>query len=267
MASIHNSTFPSSDRLTDETAVQLRTLADAHERGLAYNASDPIRAVAGSTLAAQIVQALDGTIGARGRSAQLTVQFGAYDSFLSFFGLANLTDAAPGDAFGGIPDYASSMAFELFTTAAPSPFPAPDDLRVRFLFANGSAGDANPPAPFPLFGGAATDLAWPAFRDGMNKFAIGDQADWCKACGNSTGVCAGANAGAGGQGSGGASGSASSSSGNSGVSLPVAGVIGAMITLAVILGVGALAMLVFGLRLVSKKAAAGAAATSNDTKA
>ena len=249
MASIHNSTFSSSELLNNDTFFQIRTLADVHEWGLAYNASDSIRAIAGSTLAAQIVQGLEGTVAAKGRSSQVTVQFGAYASFQSFFGLANLSSAAPGDAFRGIPDYASSMAFELFTTAAPSPFPAPADLRVRFLFANASASDANPLTAFPLFGGAATDLTWADFQDGMNKFAIGDQADWCKACGNTTGVCAGPDAGAGGSGSGGAPGvaSASSSGGGSGMSLPVAGVIGAMVTLAVILGVEALVMLLFGL--------------------
>jgi hypothetical protein len=51
---IHNASIPSSSLLTDETVHQLQTLADLHEFSLAYNASEPIRAIAGSTLAAQI---------------------------------------------------------------------------------------------------------------------------------------------------------------------------------------------------------------------
>ena len=89
----------------------------------------------------------------------------------------------------------------------------------------------------------------------MNNFAVGSQSDWCSACGNTTGVCASStltSPSSGGKG--GSSGSSSSSSGGGGgVSRPVAGVIGAMVTLAVILGVEGLIMLVAGLRLVSKK--------------
>ena len=58
----------------------------------------------------------------------------------------------------------------------------------------------------------------------------------------------------GGKGGSGASSSSSGGGGGSGgVSRPVAGVIGAFVTLAVVLGVEALIMLVAGLRLVSKK--------------
>ena len=53
--------------------------------------------------------------------------------------------------------------------------------------------------------------------------------------------------------------SGSKSSGGGGVSRPVAGVIGAVVTLAVLLGLGGLAMLVGGLRIASKKRLAGVA--------
>lgn len=84
----------------------------------------------------------------------------------------------------------------------------------------------------------------------MNKFAIGDQATWCEKCGNSTGVCAPTATTS----SAGSTNTASpSQSPSGGMSRAVAGVIGAMVTLAVIAGVEALIMLVGGLRLVSKK--------------
>lgn len=81
----------------------------------------------------------------------------------------------------------------------------------------------------------------------MNKFAIGSQAEWCKACGNSTGVCASSTL------TSPSSGGKSGSTGSGGVSRPVAGVIGAMVTLAVVLGVEGMIMLVAELRLVSKR--------------
>jgi len=68
VAEIHNTTIPFSDLLTNDTLFQLRTLADTHEYNLAYNASDPIRAVTGATLAAQIVQALNATVTGAGKT-------------------------------------------------------------------------------------------------------------------------------------------------------------------------------------------------------
>ncbi|KAH8815018.1 histidine acid phosphatase-like protein [Xylogone sp. PMI_703] len=265
VSSIHNSSIPSGQLLTPEVQFQLRTLADNHEFNLAYNASDKIRAIAGSTLAAQIVQQLNSTI--TGKSKQpIGIQFGAYASFLSFFGLAQLP--AVSENFTGVVDYASGMIFELFTnTNVSSGYPAPEDISVRFLFHNGTASE-NPVTAYPLFGQQETALSWPTFASEMNKFAIGDQASWCSACGNTTGVCASTTS---------ASTSASPSSTSSetanadsntgGISKAVAGVIGAMVTLAVILGLEALIMLLGGLRLVSKRNRAPAVAPGNGVEA
>ena len=169
---------------------QARTLADNHEFNLAYNNSDPIRAIAGSVLAGQIVTALNTTINTAGQ-LKLQVQFGAYGSFLPFFGLANLTAASPD--FFGLPDYASTMTFELFTNdtaAAATPFPATTDLNVRFLFHNGTTSPTSQPTPFPLFDQASTVLPWTEFAASMAKFAVFTQAQFCSACGATTGACA-----------------------------------------------------------------------------
>ena len=257
VASIDNVTFPSQDLLTPDTFFQLRTLADNHEFNVAYNDSDPIRAIAGATLGAQIVQGLNTTITSKGKT-KFTIQFGAYGSFQSFFGLANLT--AVNSTFFGIPDYASNMIFELYTNGSASPFPtSTDDLRVRFLFHNGTTNSSSPPQVYPLFGSNQQNLSWADFTTGMNKFAVGDQASWCSACGNTTGVCAPASSGSGsGSSGGGSSGSSSGSSdGGNGLSPAVNGVIGAIVTLGVILGLEALVLLVGGYRLVNKKRLAG----------
>ena len=149
------------------------------------------------------------------------------------------------------------MTFELFTDVAPTPFPAVDDVQVRFYWHNGTTGNTSTPTAYPLFGQQSLTLGWNDFVTGMNKFAIGSQSAWCNACGNTTGVCASpslTSPSSGGKGGSGASSSSSGGgSGSGGVSRPVAGVIGAFVTLAVVLGVEALIMLVAGLRLVSKK--------------
>lgn len=265
VASIHNATnnFPSADLLTNETFFQLEGLANTHEFGLAYNNSEPIRAVTGSIMANEIVTALNGTITGKGAN-KLNIQFGAYAGMLSFFGLTNLTSVNPD--FYGVPDYASTLTFELVTNATvnSSSFPSADQISVRFLFHNGTTSNSSQPVEYPLFNSGRSPLPWTDFATSMNKFAITSQRQWCTACGNSTGTCSessldntsGSSSGTS------SSGSSSSSSGSGGISKAVAGVIGAMVTLAVLLGAASLIMLVGGYRLVSKKRLAGSPATS-----
>ncbi|ORY56703.1 histidine phosphatase superfamily [Pseudomassariella vexata] len=258
VATIHNKTIPSSSLLTNSTLDDLKWYANTHEWNLAYNASDPIRAVAGMTLAGQILAALNATL--TGESATpFNVQFGAYASFLSFFGLAQMP--AISEDFTGVVDYASSMVFELVTNSSVSSggsYPSNDDVSVRFLFVNGSAGLVEPQA-YPLFGRQETELPWSTFVTEMNKFAVADTKSWCAACGNSTGVCASSASSSGGDAS--TSSTGGSDRGN-GISLPVAGVIGALVTLVVILGIEGLVYAIAGLKLVKKSTLAGATATS-----
>jgi hypothetical protein len=146
------------------------------------------------------------------------------------------------------------MTFELITnaTVTNTSYPTNDEISVRFLFSNGTAS-ANPLTAYPLFGQSETVLPWNTFVNQMNQFAIGDQATWCSKCGNSTGICASTTSTS----TGSSTSATASSSSSGGISKAVAGVIGAVVTLAVILGLEALIMLVAGLRLVSKKRLGG----------
>lgn len=262
VSQIHNTSIPSDDLLTNETVVQLQTLANIHELGLAFNASEPVRAIAGSVLAAQILDALNDTMESSLKKAsaeRFTVQFGAYASFMSFFGLSNLTTTNVD--FQGIVDYASSMTFELVTNATVNGTDAPttvdpDDVSVRFLFSNGSASDSAPAQEYPLFGQSETTIPWSDFVTNMQKFSIGDTKSWCTACGNSTGVCASAASG-----SGSGSGSeASTSSSRSGLSPGAAAAVGvcSLLGLVLLLILGAA---LAGFRVVKKgkRAATGPA--------
>ncbi|KAI1826496.1 phosphoglycerate mutase-like protein [Xylaria intraflava] len=240
VATIHNQTIPASDLLTDETLRELQVLANIHEFNLAYNSTDTVRAIAGATLAGQVVQALNATITGHGKQP-LNIQFGAYATFLSFFGLAQL----PADTadFTGIVNYAASMVFELVTNASvTSTYPAADDISVRFSFTNQSAATAAP-VVFPLFGQTETVLPWSRFASEMNKFAVSNTADWCRVCGVSSGMCAASS---------GAATATVRDSKSGGVTRAVAGVIGALVTLAVVLGMAALLYVVSGMTLVKK---------------
>lgn len=243
VGSIHNASIPSSSLLTNETKARLFSLASTHEWNLAYSSAEPVRAIAGSVLAGQVVQALEPLANAK-KSPKFNIQFGAYGTFMSFFGLAGLPSVS--NDFYGICDYASAMAFELVTNSSA---PTPDDVSVRFLFANGTAAQ-NEFKPYPLFGQKDSTIKWSDFKSGMNKFAVGDTQKWCDVCGNASGRCANSTS------AGDASTNSSGGSGNGGVSKPVAGVIGALVTLVVILGLEAAFILLGGLRLVKKSALA-----------
>jgi hypothetical protein len=241
VAQIHNTTnYNNSELITSSIFKQLSSLANAHEWGLAYNSSDDTRAIAGKVLAAQVVQFLNGTL-MRTNPSKLAIQFGAYGTFMSFFGLADLP--AVSDDFKGIVDYTSSMAFELFTNGSST---GSGDAYVRFIFHNGTASAQSPPSTYPLFGSKADTLRWADFAAGMEKFAVGSTAQWCTACGNYTGTCAAYDP------NGEAKNSAAATRGGNGLSAALNGLIGAMVTLAVMVAV-TLVLLLSGFRLVNKR--------------
>ncbi|KAK5990546.1 hypothetical protein PT974_08815 [Cladobotryum mycophilum] len=246
VAEIHNSSISSKDILTKPTLARLYDLASTHEWNLAFNASDPVRAISGSVLAGQILDSLQDVANGKASAPRFNIQFGAYGTFMSFFGLAQLPAAS--NDFYGICDYASSMVFELVAPTATG-YKA-DDLSVRFYFSNGTAGEDGL-KQFPLFGQDKTTLSWNDFKTSMNKFAIADTKHWCQVCGNTDGACASSTPSSGG------SASTKSSSSRNSVTKPVAGVIGALVTLVVVLGIQAAVLLLGGLRLVKKSTLAG----------
>lgn len=139
-------------------------------------------------LAGEIVEFLNKTITSEGKQ-KIGVQFGAYATFASFFGLAGLQNV--NDDFRGVVDYASSMTFELFTnssvTVSADNYPSEDEIYVRFLFSNGTATNESEPTPYPLFGSGQTAISWKDFTTGMDNFAIRDNEHWCTICGGELG--------------------------------------------------------------------------------
>lgn len=239
VAVINNKTIPSSELLDNDTLFQLRTLADKQQFGLAYSKEEPERAISGRELAAQIVQHLDEVIFSKSAS-KIGIQFGAYATFLSFFGAAQLPSVS--DDFTGVVDYASSMTFEMFTEKdVTQGYPDIEDINIRFLFSNGSASYMGQKA-YPLFGQGSEVLPYSTFKSEMYKFAISTAQEWCEICGADS--CP----------------SYSSSdvkmaqqSNLGGMSLYAAGVIGAFVTMVFVLGVQSLIMFFGGMRVVSKK--------------
>lgn len=208
---------------------------------------DEIRTVAGQTFAGAVLVWLGEIVGSHGNSAKLSLLFGKHQVFMAFFALAGLSQR--NDNFKSIPEPGSTMVFELFSKVNSTTFPSPKDLWVRFLFRNGT-DPSQPLTAYPLFGNgnSQTDLMWGDFLEGIENIANADIGSWCTSCGSLSFFCEAFvdNSNGGGSGSGGGSGGASSPS--HGMTLQVAGVIGAVVTLGVVAIVLVSAMCCCGIR-------------------
>lgn len=223
VARIHNA---SSTPISDADLFQLRTLADAAEFASSYSAADAARSTGARTFAGAVLAQLTKTVASAG-ALKFSLLAGSYDTFLGFAGLADLT-AASADFFG-LPEYASTMAFELVTPGAGGSLAA-DDLRVRFLFRNGTEGALT---PFPLFGGKEESLSWAGFVKKMQAIAITTVEGWCGACQSEVDFCKVYQV----------DGEVAAKKEEGGMSTAVAGVVGAMVTLGVVALVGAFVFL------------------------
>lgn len=251
---LHNRTVAAF--LKDDDLAQLRYLADRAELGYNYNKTMPARSIGGQTLAGGILRQLDQTASTKGK-LKFSLLAGSYDTMLAFFGLTNLTDTDPN--FHGLPDYGSTLAFELFTEANMTAFPSnADDLQVRFLFRNGTRGELK---TFPLFGQSKDTMSYKDFSSELGARAISDPKAWCATCQSEARFCSQPEYSYSSTDSGSGSGSSVTASESkdddkSGLTVAQAGVVGAMTTLGVVLLLGGLIFL-----LTRRKRAAGAPGT------
>jgi prostatic aicd phosphatase len=252
VATIHNKTVTAN--LTADQFFQLRTLADSAEFNNNFNASQPNRNIGGRALAGAIYSQLNQTLSSKG-ALKFSVFTPSYNNILSLFGLTKLTAAS--NDFYGLPPYASTLAFELFTPTTMSSFPTNlDDLSVRAVFRNGSNGAGAALVSFPLFGGTSMSMSWKDFSAEMLKVSITSTSQWCNTCNSTATFCSPymTSAAAVATSTAAASPSTAAATSEGGLSNAAAGAIGAMATLAVFLVAGVLFFLVQ--RLTAKKSSA-----------
>lgn len=246
---IHNTTIRSN--LSADDLFQLRTLADSQSFDLNYNASSPNASIGGKTIAANILSHLNQTVSGTNAAVKLTYFAGAYSPWLAFWGLTDMPAASVN--FTGLPDYASTMAFELRRPANSTDM---SDLSVRFGFRNGS-DPSTEISYYPMFGSNTTDMPWSQWSKAMANISIPTTGSWCTACGSNLTFCTGAASGSSAStnpvgstnstSAGAAAGSGSSNS--SGLSNAAAGGIGAGVTIGVIALIeGLIALWYFGRR-------------------
>jgi prostatic aicd phosphatase len=173
---VHNKTiFPN---LSPDDLFQLRTLADNQELALVYNQSNPLTSIGGKTLSGVILSQLNKTVSGTDKNIRVTYMAASYSVFQAFWGISGLLEAS--NDFHGLPEYASTMSFEL---RKPDPSSGNTELFVRYGFRNGS----DPTTllnTFPLFGRTRieADIPWSQFVSAMSNRGILSQKDWCQTC-------------------------------------------------------------------------------------
>lgn len=243
---IHND----SSGISTSDVNQARYLADAYTWSIYGSETATIQTLGGRTLLAFILEQLSNNIETSGAS-KLVNAFISYEPLISLFSLLGLHNL--NDDFKGMPNLASSISFELYTNSStPVPigsYPDPNDLNIRFLFRNGSTLASS-------FSTIPIDLdVYPVFNNTQNQewmtlndfFATAEKAmvfnigQWCEICQSEAVFCPAFT-----NGSVGLPSSPAASSHQ--LSPVIAGVIGALVALAVAGILFLLAMILFGIR-------------------
>lgn len=211
------------------------------------------QAIGGKTLAAEILHQFQNLVTDRknhstsstGVSHPITLLFGEQDPFISLMSLMLMDNRDKN--FRAIPPFASAMIFELYSTGQDRTFPQnEDDLWVRFYYHNGTTDFNGQLIAFPMFnhGPSQTDMKWNDFQMMFTRIMMHTIVDWCQTCNSPSLFCTGVDTDAISV----SNPKAQNSSNNYPVSPAVAGVIGAVVTLAVAALLFALAMLAGGVR-------------------
>ncbi|KAF2761727.1 phosphoglycerate mutase-like protein [Pseudovirgaria hyperparasitica] len=171
---------------------RIRALASQQQWAF-YGDSDVdngIRAIPGRTLAAQVLGLLQQNIETRGVNYKLNLLFGDHEPFIGFSSLAAIAER--NSQFYGLPEYGSSMVFELYSmgTANDTGFPAREDLWVAFYFRNGTSNEGYDLRSYPIFhrGPSTAEISWVDFESYMSGIMTSKPGDWCTACGSSSAV-------------------------------------------------------------------------------
>lgn len=209
------------------------------------NVANNMKSIGGRTYAQKALNSLNEAMASGGNQNKFSVVVSSYDIMMSFFAISNLT--AKSSNFSTLPNLGASMVFELYTTDVSVDSDGSVDsnsLYVVFGFRN-STDDVI--TYWPLFDEDETyELTWTDFQNKMGAAGVYQPSDWCSLCqidSNFCDVVEGYNNPS----SPSSTASADNSSSKSKQMSPaVAGVIGAIIMLAITGIAAGIAFLVFG---------------------
>lgn len=237
---VHNDTLLES--LNHADILRARSLADQYvwstnsqqssSSGSMIRVASPI---AGQTLASSILEAFDLNIQESGTRQKMTLLFGGDEPAVALSSLVGLANQHQPNFFSRLVR-GGSFVFELYSFEDSSnlypSYPGIDNLYVRFFLHNGTDNTTDFQA-YSLFGHSPSraSISYTEFHSSLETFAVASTQEWCLRCNAETVFCNGV-----------LDQDASQPKKNKGMAPAVAGVIGAVIMLAV---VGFTAVIVF----------------------
>lgn len=156
--------------------------------------------MAGQTLAALVLGRFQQVIANHGNTSNglvngntqpLTLLFGDYAPILSFLSIAEVDYQQHTQKWHSLPDPGSALVFELFTRGQ-AKADTEDDMWVRFSYHNGTGDyDGTAPQAYSLFrnGPSRMDMPWGEFSANMQRVMMNRVVDWCEACISSEFFC------------------------------------------------------------------------------
>lgn len=226
---IHNATL--APMITDDIAQQALFWANYHEAGL-FSSPDPmsIGSIAGRGILNPLTDSIRRVANASD-PLKVSVLAASYKPFFSLFSLFQMLDLQ-----GKLVDYASAMVFEIH-----------QDNTMQIYFRNGSNGSLDAHNVLD-----SASLPVETFLQHYDPVKLDTLAEWCNLCGETTARgCAALNA-LNGTGSGGKYSDVTSTTGKHEVSPVVAGVIGALVSLALAAVVVAALSYLMGLTVIKR---------------
>ncbi|KAG0157449.1 hypothetical protein PDIDSM_4634 [Penicillium digitatum] len=197
--------------------------------------------IAGQTLASSILEAFDLNIQEGGTRQKMTLLFGGDEPAVALSSLVGLANQHQPNFFSRLVR-GGSFVFELYSFEDSSDvhpsYPGIDNLFVRFLLHNGTDNTTDFQA-YSLFGHSPSRASIPytEFHSELETFTVASTQEWCLRCNAETVFCNGV-----------LDQSESQPKKNKGMAPGVAGVIGAVITLAVIGITSVIAFLIYRAR-------------------
>lgn len=189
----HNETVHDDLLLPTTTLPRLKSYATTLERAMNSKITSDdedslniLYTIAGRTLAQQVAEQFIDNIDEAGVTTRLTLMFGSFRPLLSFFSLGGLVTRANSETseFSTIPEPGAAMVFELIGDDPdhPDSLPTFDKLSIRFYY-RATADEDEPFSRFSLFssGFDGASIPYSAFVDEMQSLGK-NPGEWCNIC-------------------------------------------------------------------------------------
>ncbi|KAJ5747379.1 uncharacterized protein N7511_009075 [Penicillium nucicola] len=242
---VHNESF--SQAIHDADILRARALADKflYDTNSQQDSSHGsiirnISPIAGRTLATSILESFDINIQMGGSQEKMTLLFGGDEPAIALSSLLGLASEHQPNFFSRLVR-GGSFVFELYSFGEDEEYPtypASDNLYVRFLLHNGT--DATTQfQPYPMFGYSPSHsyIRYSEFRTELETFALSSIQEWCMMCNSNAIFCTGV-----------MDAEKSKPEKKKTMAPAVAGVIGAVVALAIVGFVTAIGFLLCGIR-------------------